>query len=65
VVWQGLVWLDSGVLLAGPRDNFLERALAAASAQGGVLSDKTSGDLLQWTHPATFEYFDKRLGFRQ
>jgi hypothetical protein len=62
---QGLVWLDSGILLLGPGNNFLERAIAAAAAQGGVFSDKTSGDLLKWTHPGTFEYFDKHFGFRQ
>jgi len=43
----------------------LERAIAAAAAQGGVFSDKTSGDLLKWAHPGTFEYFDKHFGFRQ
>ena len=61
---QGLVWLDSGVLLHG-RDGFLELAISAAASQGGVLSDKTSGDLLRWTHPSTFEFFDSRFGFKK
>lgn len=67
---EGLVWLDSGVQLLGPmsssgHDGFLERAVAAAKAQGGVISDKTSGTVEQWTHPGMFEYVEKKWSFRK
>lgn len=50
---EGLVWLDSGLTLAGPledRGTFIESAIQAAIDNGGVLSDKTARDLLDFTH---------------
>mmetsp|Transcript_46559 Transcript_46559/g.105204 ORF Transcript_46559/g.105204 Transcript_46559/m.105204 type:complete len:295 (-) Transcript_46559:253-1137(-) len=68
---EGLVWLDSQVALAGPPSaagvagGFPERAVAAAAAQGGVLSDKTSGTVEKWVHEKMFIHFERQLGFRR
>jgi hypothetical protein len=61
---QGLVCLDSGLTLAGPahlshQGMFLESAVETAVTNGGVVSDKTARDLLDFTHHGMFEYFDK------
>jgi hypothetical protein len=67
---MGLVWLDTAVGFAGPSPasaqfDFLERALDTAARHGGVLSDRTQGELGKWTHTAMFRYFDKSYGWSQ
>jgi len=62
---EGLVWLDSGVLLLDGRNFFLERAVAVAAAQGGVMSDKTRGPMKRWVHNAMFDYFERTYGFKK
>lgn len=65
----GIIWMDTAVGFQGPspataRLDFLERALETAERfSGGVLSDRTQGELSRWTHPATFSYFEKTYGW--
>lgn len=50
------------IALAGNHERFFDSALALARAQGGVLSDQTARDLLDFTHQGMFDYFEVMSG---
>ncbi|CAI2179851.1 14606_t:CDS:1 [Funneliformis geosporum] len=53
-----IVWLDSGSLIASTFFIKLENLL---EQHNGFLSPKSSGKLLEWTHPGVFKYYNQSI----